>query len=98
MSKGQLILVGCTNGTVVYRCTSYSNGFFKWALMPHQAVRETPPISGGVYFEVHQRDNRSSIGGILSSTGDISLLLNSNEVIFSDCYKTTTFIIGVNNE
>ena len=56
-----------------------------------------PPISGGVYYEVHQGDNTSSIiRGILSSTGDISLPLNSNEVMFSDCYnKTTTFIIGM---
>ena len=54
-----------------------------------------PPIYGGVYYEVHQGDNRSSIRGVLSSTGDISLPLKSNEVIFSDCYKTTTFIIGM---
>ena len=51
-----------------------------------------PPISGGVYYEVHQGDNRSSIKGKLSSTGDIlSLPLNSNEVIFSHCYKNLYF-------
>ena len=54
-----------------------------------------PPISGEVDYEVHQGDNTSSIRGTLSSTGDISLPLNSNEVIFSDCYKTTTFIIDM---
>ena len=29
------------NGTAVYRCTSYSHGFFQWALMPPQAVEQT---------------------------------------------------------
>ena len=59
-------------GTAVYRCTSYFDGFFQWALIPPQAVQQTLIFSrsrpGDMIREANVFTGRMTADGMQETT------------------------------
>ena len=60
------------NGTAVYRCTSHSDVFFQWALIPPQAVEQTLIFSrsnpGRIIREANVFTGRMTADGMQETT------------------------------